>query len=458
MTAGVRLFVQQPRAMRRHPLDRLVRLDVWGHTLLGDRVAAEMGAAYLLLAVVFIFEVSAWSLLFNYVFQDASFETDRWTFVAMGLGLLWGGGIFVIDKGLITTDLRQPGLSKWLGFVARVILIGASALLTAEPLEQLVFNARIEERLKEEIVLEEAVTYAERLKRVQAKAEEIRVQPAEDEVPQFIKDRRAAAEAARVAAREKAALAGLAITQKQQKLSAAESLRGKLRDELEVLQSDSTAPMQAEEARARYERQVANVEAAKQELARAQTEAQVANVRRATAQLESDDAHRAHQDAIDDGKGRRDADADRFDARGAEMQRFIDEMRRANYLEKIQTPGGGELRWRRAGFITRAQVLDLLVQGRPARWPTAASEEQKKEAIKVMGLPMSSTSNADAERSVFRSWLMLLLISMAIPSLALFFKFTMSEEMRNYYSVQCQEQAGNPEAVLHQRVLSRSRW
>src|SRR4051812_18958439 len=95
----IRLFVRRSPTARLPFLLRLVRLDVWGDTLLGSKVADEMAAGYVVLLVVFLFELSAWMLLFNFMFYGARFDLGWRTVPALFMGLLWGGGIFTIDKG-----------------------------------------------------------------------------------------------------------------------------------------------------------------------------------------------------------------------------------------------------------------------------------------------------------------------------------------------------------------------
>ncbi|MBK7536626.1 MAG: hypothetical protein IPI49_14915 [Myxococcales bacterium] len=71
-----------------------------------------------------------------------------------------GLGIFTIDKGIITADTHRPGVGKYVSFVVRVAMVLGAALLTAQPIEQLVFPDLVEEHLKHEIIREEAVAYA----------------------------------------------------------------------------------------------------------------------------------------------------------------------------------------------------------------------------------------------------------------------------------------------------------
>jgi hypothetical protein len=451
ITRGVHLVVHQTRLRRRHAIDRLVRLDIWGHTLLGERVASEMAAAYLILSAVFVFEVSAWTLLFNYVFHKASFVVDRWTLVALGLGLLWGSGIFVIDKGLITTDLRQPGYSKWWGFGARMVLIGASALLTAQPIEQLVFNPLIEERLKDELLRVEAVAQVEQLK---AAKEEFAVQAGqlpEERIPDAVMLTLDVAKKTRSAAREELGLAQSDVKQKQKDLRAAEARRDRFLSELNQLKRNPMAQERVAAVQQWYERQVAQVRVARTDLARAQDREARAKVKSETAQLEYEAELGAYNHARNEAKEAIATGAEQSRTRAMDMERFVDALRRANYGDLVTTPSGEVLQWRRADLIERSMVLDQLKNGKPPRWP-AVDAQRKKEAIELMGLPVSDTDAPDAGRSIFWPWLSLLLIASAIPSLAIFFKFTMSEEMKNYYSVECQRRAGNPEAVLQQRV------
>ncbi|HVG60763.1 MAG TPA: DUF4407 domain-containing protein [Hyalangium sp.] len=444
--------MHQTRPRWRNPLARLVRLDIWGHTLLGDRVAADMAAAYLILGVVFVFEVSAWSLLFNYVFHKGHFAVDGWTLAAIGLGLLWGCGIFAIDKGLITTDLQQPGTKKWWGFAARTLLVLASAFITAQPIEQLVFDASIHERLKEELLREEAVAQVNAVKATEQAAQATEQRSAEDTIPSNIKQRYEEAKAARDAAHQKQEQADREFGNRQYSLGEATSRRKFRQDTLAHLQADPTKQNQVEEALKRYEQSVRDEAIARRDLAAAATDKRVAEEARdaATRELtEASDAYTRQSNAANVAKA---AEATRIRAETRPMEKFISDLRRANYGDPVMTPSGEPLRWRRADLIERMLVLDQLTRGKPPRWPPDTDPARKEEAIALLRLPASAKSVADADFSVFWPWLSLLLCAAAIPSLAIIFKFTMSEEMKNYYSVKYQGLAGNPEAALQQMV------
>jgi hypothetical protein len=452
----LRLFVHQTRSRRSHLLARLVRLDTWGHTLLGERVAAEMAAAYLILGVVFVFEAAAWSLLFNYVLHKGNFAVDAWTLAAIGLGLLWGCGIFAIDKGLITTDLHRPGAAKWWAFAARALLVVVSALITAQPIEQLVFDASIHERLKEEILREEAVAQVSSVKATLQAAHSTEQKSAEDNIPSIIKKRYDDAKAARDAALQRREQAEREFMSQQRNLEEAERYRKYLQDKLDRLQADPTAQDKVEAAREQYEQQVRKVRAVKKNLGAADDDRTLALKALDDAEREFTESSVTYTRELNTANGVKAAETARIRAETKPMEKFISDLRRANYGDPVTTPSGEPLRWRRADLIERMHILYQLTQGKPPRWPTNVEPSRKEEAIVLLRLPASATSEVDANVSMFWPWLLVLLIAAAIPSLAIFFKFTMSEEMRNYYSVKCQALAGNPDAVLHQNVWRES--
>jgi hypothetical protein len=144
---------------RRQPpaLARLLRLDVWGTSLLTIRARHEMGAAAVMLVIVFVFELIAWTLLFDVIVHAARSEGAARRLLALGFGLLFSSAVFLFERGFMTTDLSASRARKWLGLGLRAVVIGLSALATAQPVELLLFGHEIDERVREEAVRSEAL-------------------------------------------------------------------------------------------------------------------------------------------------------------------------------------------------------------------------------------------------------------------------------------------------------------
>lgn len=136
----------------------------------------------------------------------------------------------------------------------------------------------------------------------------------------------------------------------------------------------------------------------------------------------------------------------------------MDRLRAAQYGDVVSDVGGQPVRWSNDGFIEREQVLWHLVDGRPPRWPDGVSTATQVAAATWAGLPVPGEDGAtiDATRSIRIPFWGLLAVVAAIPLLSIVFKFTMSEELRNYYSLEAQARSGNRDAMqqLSSRGLS----
>lgn len=449
--AALRLFVRHSPPAQVGFLRRLVRLDVWGDTLRGSKVSDEMTSGYLILAVVFVFEVCAWSLLFNQIFHGTDSGIDGRTVVAVAMGLLWAMGIYTIDKGVLTADLTRRGASKWMGFAARALLIVASAVFTAQPVEQVVFGSMIEERLKQETLREEAIAHVKRIEDAEQKVRDLEDEDVGKRIPKQAKEDREAAQAAWDQRQGALADANAALTTADSALTSAQrelTSRRQWADRVSATHgADSPETRSARQRQATQQGRVHQLEVQRREAAEARQRAESAGH---TADSERERVEAAYEAAVATARKEKQAILDRLAQATAAVTTFLDRFRRANYGDTIEIAEGERLRWKRVDFVGRGLVLEDLVAGRPPRWP-AESAEQRRRAIALFGLPGATGLDGKPThdtRSLFWYWLLVTLVAAAIPSLSLFFKYTMSEQLKGYYSVEHQARAGNPEALL----------
>lgn len=440
----VRLFLRTPRRASR-PME-LLRLDTWGDTLLGTKLRGELGTGYAILLVVCVFEVLAWSLLFNYMFHGAQMEASLATIPAMLLGTLWGLGIFTIDKGLITADLLRPGWTRYVGVAARAGLVLGAALLTAQPIEQLVFRSRVEEQLKQAILREEAIAYAAKGEELKLRRDGIDQRRERTKVPariqQELDEQKRNDE--QVSARHRDAV---------QEAARAESARQQAEERLASARWSFQKAQQQDPptaALAGAERRLHIALAAHREAADAFDRAQGA--------LKAAEAERENQQrALEAAKTSFDV-ADRAlttehhgalgtleqEERG--FRQFLERVRGADYGAPLQREDGTPFKWKRAGAVERMEALAQLRDGDLPPWP-AASPEVRKQAAWLAGLGDDAASSSHERSHMFMLWLVVVIVGAAIPSLSLFYKFTMSQELKLYYSIDAQARAGNPEAL-----------
>ncbi len=448
----VSVFVRAPRR-RSRPFE-LLRLDIWGDTLLGPKLRGELSGGYAILLVVCVFEVCAWSLLFNYVFHGAELRTSLATIPAIFLGALWGIGIFTIDKGLITTDLKRPGWSKYVGLGLRAALVLGAAVLTAEPIEQVVFRSKVEEQLKQERLREEALAYAKKESRLQTRRDDVDQQAERTKVPERIRDsldEKKRAHEQRIAERKAAELAVRSAEEAQQR---AEEKLAQARYRYTKAKQLDPESSETAEAGGRLQSALLAAARAAEATARARGEADLAQTAVGEAERSLGKAETSYdvaQQEIDQGA---DDKRDRIADEERSIRQFLERLRDSRFGEPLVREDGTPFTWRRAGAVERMVALAQLRNGEPPSWPLSESELRAR-AADLAGLSGTSSAVDTFSNHVRFLWFLVTLLGAAIPSLSLLFKFTMmSEELKIYYSADAQARAGNPEAIELLRARS----
>lgn len=141
-------------------LARLFGMDVYGDNFLTEKARKEMGYAALLILIVTIFDFLAWSLLFNALLHPTSthpFAFDWITlFGSLPLASLFSGAVFIYERQFFTTDVHdRKKLRLAVAIFLRLAVIGAAAVVTAQPIELLVFSGPIKKRVHEESIRSE---------------------------------------------------------------------------------------------------------------------------------------------------------------------------------------------------------------------------------------------------------------------------------------------------------------
>jgi len=412
-----------------------------------------MAVAYWILGIVVTFEIAAWTVLLAAVLEGANLSPFFRNAGALFVGILWGGGIYAFDKGLLTMDLSTPGFSKWGGFLGRVTLVLLSAVLTAQPIEQLVFRGEIEERLKQEIVLEEAIAHLEPYKKYEQEAMSQLIAVNDVQPDKLLTNRLAQADEEKKKADAALAQARSAAQERQGAVEQTRARQAVLRARNNALRSD---PLSVDEAR-----RVA-VELAAVDARLAQAEADLARLSKEEGRAagEQSAAAQAQQDAlkaIQTGKGITIAGkqqlAEERRQQAEAFQRFVRNIQRSRYGDPLKTPSGEDLKWKPASFIARKLILDDLLRQTPPRWPPAELK-RREEAASLFGL-QAADGNVATGKDYFWQWLGVMILAALIPMLSIFYKLVSSAEMRAYYSAKSQARAGNPDAIRHLRVRSK---
>jgi hypothetical protein len=446
-------------------LARCMSLDGWGEFLLGRRVAYELGAAACILLVVLLFELLAWSLLFNVLVHSARWTVSPRTLLACLLAAVFGGGVFLFERSFITADLGERPAKKLLAYVLRLAVIAGSCIATSQPVELLVFGGAIETRLRDENALAEAVRLVDDRKKDDSEAagkppgeiEKIlngtRLATTRDDDKTALDD----AGTQQIAAnnqlqRDRDSVAARVAEVARRRLNL-DRLRGQLaRADPEAQAALGAAAGEAE----------AQLTAARSRLQGAR-DAQAASERRlseAKAQLESAEkrfskAEELYRNGVDrlikkDDDLKKAAQDDR-----AELQAWMHNVENAVPGEDIPRPKTNTwLKHKAADFTERLRVLADLKEARPPQWPPA-ERRSIDEAATLFHLESPYAKEDTAlqlrrryARDLFRlTYWIAFIIAAVIPLLTLAFKLMSSEELRTYYSAKAQALAGNPEAI-----------
>jgi hypothetical protein len=451
-------------------------LDVFGGSLLGRQAALALQFSAFLLVVIVCFDFVAWTLLFNSIFHASGdiLDHDGWTAVAAVFGLLFAAAVFVYERQFFTADtsdlLRSPGrfLAVATAVAIRIAILFAAALITAQPIELLVFREPLRKRIHEEAVRQEVMVSVRKLAELQDKIKQLALQP--EQLDAKMRGTREAADLAlakKTSARENGWLESLrrqlASTQAAVNQAAlhqppegadASDLQGSLRRIEGQIRSQTRAADAARtavgDAEARFERR-------RQELYGGEVKQQASNEQQ--------------QEAV---------------------RLYIDDVKKRGMKEKVsrEVPGADpriaparfSYEYRGSDFFDQLRILGDRIDGRAARWPEGVPEKERRRHALELGLgeltagqaaavgdgarrcsllPWSAARKApggpEVERTIAeaclfrRSYAVAYAIGMVIPLLVFAVKFLMPRELKHYFSVRQQAWAGNPEALACQR-------
>lgn len=497
------------------PLGRVVSfigLDVNGTTLLGRRARVEMKSAALVLAVVFLFDLGAWTLLFNTLLHATIKTVDEWSILAAAGGLLFAVTVLLYERQFYTADI-SGGWRRVLGPMAvRLFVIGISAVITAQPVELLFFKEAIAQRAHEEGIRLEVVTRRKELGRIHQDLEELRgsrdglvdAAKKEPEYEQYSNarkqlgqllvsrskleddiatDERNVGHWRSEAAQRRASWIAARHRDPDEARTAAASLRnaearqrqwqGRLaadRAELHAVQSQiSQAETEVGAAWTRFENR------------RRQLEEKIEANERTVKNREERIEHWIRQlRAAQPGASEPIAEESQAgDATGGSTSSLHElaspELRTANVSSF--SARRFEYRFPDYHFFRQLRVLEDLRKGNPPLWEGISTGEVRALAAQhgledvqpcpphTATLRPGGTAAAPCDerqwqrhrqetRMYFVSWLVVYGVAMVIPALVIAMKFLMPPELKIYYSAAHQALAGNPDAIAYQRILA----
>jgi len=446
-------------------LARFMGLDGWGDFLLSPRVAYELGAAACILLVVLLFELLAWSLLFNVLVHAARWTVSPRTLLACLLAAVFGGGVFLFERSFITADLGERPAKKLLAYLLRLIVIFGSCIATAQPVELLVFGGAIETRLRDENALAEAVRLVDDQQRHNREAVAKSAGTVEGELAptQVAIDRDHYKTARDEAARQ--VLADQEQVQKDKETVAARSAevsRRRLtldqrRAQLARADAESRAELAAAvgAAEAQWTAARSRLQSARDAQATSERQLTEANAQQQLVETRFRDASQAYEARVAAATKAQAVAVKTAETGRDEVQAWMHDVENAPPGTDIRRGGTNTwLKHKAADFTDRLRALADLKEALPPQWP-AADKAAITDAAKVFHLESPYAAEDPAlglrrrqARELFRlTYWIAFVIAAVIPLLTLAFKLMSSEELRTYYSANAQALAGNPDAI-----------
>lgn len=459
-------------------LAQLYGLDVYADSRLSRRAAIGMKAAAIVLTVIFLFDLLAWSLLWNVIFHAGLLAVDLLTLLSLVAGLLFAMATLVYEQQFVTADTSGGWRRIKYAVMLRSFVLIMAALITSQPFELLVFNGSIQERVHEEGVRSEA---AKQLSELAIVKEDANLESTEHKLTAQNYQQAKTDEENAVKARE-AAKATLA--NKKGELSNARSVLSAARNGLSRASQKSRAAWAARVAAA--QRRVSDLER----------------------EVGDDEREVGVQSGLATVAGEK-LDAQEGKVEGVYKGAAAGEKRLRRWLTKIQKASPGEIVYEDenlvpAGqqawvykdppysFFQRLRVLEDLKAGRPAQWrevsgqnrrelinfykindntpdeqeaaETARAAARAEAAAKNQNLADAQVEHAavlavkearvtaarladDARLFRYTYWVFFF-IAMIIPLLVFAMKLLMPQALKDYYSADFQRKSGNYEALV----------
>lgn len=414
--APLRLFLASPPASRgQRWLDRLARwldLDVFGDSLLSRRARGDMRIQAVLLAIVFVFDLSVWSLIGNLLF-GAGLELGWYTLPAVLLGLLTAMVVFAWERSFAIFDSRS-GWTLWrgAGLLLRLGLIVAAAFATAKPFELIVFWTPIRQRVYDEWVRQEVVVRQVAIGALNRDIEALRTR--RSSIPASVEGSDANVIAATAELKQQVRLLDGRIVALYRKVGEAEE-----------------DPEGGKARAASLLREIESLEKRRDSLLK-----QIADYVFKRVEQTRKEQHQLFEQI--DGQ---------ITSKQRELRGIEDGLAQIQ-SQKNLVSGATSL----PDVFRQLRIVEDLVAGAPPRWPQTdpATLRSLKARYSLEDAPVPETGTYEILHRLA------LIVGLTIPLMTLAFKFLMSSpDLTQYYSMRDQAASGNPEALRH--VMARRR-
>ena len=166
-----------PQQLREGMLSYLVRfygLDVYRDKNLSYRAAIDMKKGAVLMTIVVFFELLAWTAFWVVIFNGGNYENPSALslIIAPLLSIFLAATILHFETQIFTSSASSgngnvftKSIKFTMAFILRFCIVIFSGLLTAQPVELLVFSNRIDERVHQEAVIAKTVAIIHDIKK-----------------------------------------------------------------------------------------------------------------------------------------------------------------------------------------------------------------------------------------------------------------------------------------------------
>lgn len=435
-------------------------LDVYGTTTLSYAARAEMMAAAIVLTIIFLFDAGAWCLLFYFILNSGSLTFHPGLLVLSVAGILPALALLLYERSFMTADTKTHGWRRLvIPTVLRVCVIFASAWMTAQPVELMAFNRRIERRVMDELIRKDIVSHHQKLQKAtndQQKGDAALVERDTkklDSSENELKGRKGQLPGAE-AELEKRKLAEIAAEHRlQDAKSRLKAAREKARsgpDSEENKKAVALRQKAADEAEAAYNERTAR-------LSEQQRVVDALNKSIKSGQTDV---------AEDRGALTSDFNAQKGKETEEKLLHWVDKLRGAEPGKSFPESGADpETEYRLSfadySFLDKFRIIDDVLAGRPARWPGAEREDiqflQKKYGLYDDHDNISDSQGqerlAAETRNARRTYYAVFGVAVIIPFMSLLFKIIMPAPLSYYYSSGWQGQQGHPEAMALEAAI-----
>lgn len=436
-------------------------MDVYGTTTLSYAARTEMIAAALVLAIIFFFDAGAWCLLFYFILNSGSLSFHPGMLLLSLAGFLPALSLLLYERSFMTADTKTYGWRRLLlPTILRVCVIFAAAWMTAQPVELMAFQRRIERRVMDELIRKDIVGHIQKLQKAteDQKKGDAALKPYDiqelkvTETDLESKVKQLATAESELEKRKQAKVVaenGWQVAQSQFKAAKEKADADPDSGESQKLVAQKQKAMDG--AYAAYKDRIARV---------SEQQGTIQSLNQQVKGLEGKvDTHREKIAADDNAEIGKDAEG--------KLLLWSDKLRGAEPGKDFPPDGdvdketGYRFAFADYSFLDKFRIIDDVLAGRPPRWPGAEREDisflQKKYGLyddhdNISDLQGKDKSTAEERlaaetRNARRTYYAVFGVALIIPFMSLLFKIIMPAPLSYYYSSGWQTQQGHPEAM-----------